>query len=182
MIQIDTFDKIVIESNTLVLSDIDETILFYDKINQKWWKDKIDYYMNKNKCDSSKATIFALDEWFEHIQKNVPRHTDNIGFRNLLENIKQKNSKLIFITARHPDFKQITEEHFNYLGLNPSDYKVHYLGGYPKGQYIKENINTSNYNNIIFIDDLDRNITSVEKTFPNNNKLITYKFIMKDMN
>ena len=187
MIQIDTFDKIIIESKTLVLSDIDETILFYDKIDQEWWKTKIDYYLNVKKYDSSNANIYALDDWFEHIKINLPKHTDKIGFGKFLENIKNTDSKLIFITARHPNFKQITEDHFNNLGLKSSDYEVHYLGGSSKGQYIEKNIDTSNYDNIIFIDDLDKNIMSVEKAFANSNKIIkiklkTYKFIMKDMN
>ena len=195
MIQIDTFEKISIESKTLVLSDIDETILFYDGIDQEWWKKKIDYYLNVKKYDSSyassnassNANIYALDDWFEHIKQNLPNHTDKIGFGKFLENIKNTDSKLIFITARHPDFKQITEDHFNHLGLKSSDYEVHYLGGSSKGQYIEKNINTSDYKNIIFIDDLDKNLISVKEAFANSNKIIkiklkTYKFIMKDMN
>jgi hypothetical protein len=182
MIQIDTFDKISIKSKTLVLSDIDETILFYDKIDQEWWKKKIDYYINVKKYDSSNASIYALDEWFDHIKRNLPNHTDKIGFEKFLENIKNTDSKLIFITARHPDFKQITEDHFNYLGLKSSEYEIHYLGGSSKGKYIKNNIDTDNYDNILFIDDLDHNIMSVNEAFPNNNKLTIYKFIMKDMN
>lgn len=181
MIPINTFYKVEIKSNTLVLCDIDETLLFYDEINSEWWKKKIDYYINVNKCDSSNANRLALNEWAEHIKENYPKHTDKSGFENLLINVKDSKSKLIFITARYPDVKQITEDHFNYLGLKSSEYEVHYLGGSSKGQYIK-NIDTDNYDNIIFIDDLDHNITSVNEAFPNNNKLTIYKFIMKEVN
>ena len=46
MQKINTFDMVKIIRNTLVLCDIDETILAYNDINPLWWKEKNEYYMN----------------------------------------------------------------------------------------------------------------------------------------
>lgn len=174
MNQIDTFDMINIISNTLVLSDIDETILFYDDINQKWWKERNEYYMNIYNTHEL-VSSHSLDDWFKYIQENKPKHTDKVGFENMLKRIEETNSSLMFVTARHPKFEEITKEHFNHLDIDSSKYEIHYLAGISKGEYIKNNIDISKHDQVIFIDDLVKNIKSVTDNF--KDKIKTYHFI-----
>jgi len=179
MTQINTFDMVneIIIPNTLILSDIDETILFYEDINPKWWKEKNEYYMNIY-GDNELSQIQCLDDWFKYIQHNKPLHTDKVGFENMLKKIEETNSTLMFVTARNPKFQKITQEHFDHLYIDNLKYEVHYLAGCSKGDFIKDNIDISKYDQVIFIDDLVKNIKSVSDIF--ENKIKTYQFVLKD--
>ena len=177
MTQVDTFSKVEITTKTLVLLDIDETILFYDNIDETWWDKTIDYHVHTQKCDLATASRLATDDWFRYIKENLPKHTDKVGFETLMRAIKETHSDLLFITARNRDYKQITNEHFTHLGLQHLEEHVHYLGGEPKGEYIKQNIDTSAYERIVFIDDLVRNIASVTDALNPHCTLHTYQFV-----
>jgi hypothetical protein len=74
------------------------------------------------------------------------------------------NSEICFLTARENNrkTKQFTKMDFEELGLNYDDFEIHYCGCIPKGVYIKNNIDYKSYNDIIFIDDLDKNIDNVK--------------------
>jgi Protein of unknown function (DUF2608) len=177
MNKIDTFNLVDINKNTLVLCDIDETILFYDDINPKWWKDKLSYYMEKYN-DNDLANSHSLEDWYCYIQYNKPSYTDKLGFENMLKRIEENNSTLIFITARNPVFEQITNEHFKHLNIDNLKYQIHYLAGISKGEYIKNKIKLESYNKVIFIDDLEKNIKSVNEIF--NDQINTYQFVMSE--
>jgi hypothetical protein len=177
--KVDTFSKVELVPNTLVLIDIDETILYYENIDESWWKEKIDHYVKRHRCSRDEAIgLVADDDWFRHIQENHPKHTDEVGLKTLLEAIEKNNSDLHFITARNQKYNKITTEHFIHLGLRNLANKVHYLGGGSKGEYIKNNFNTSTYNRIVFIDDLGRNIASVRNALGNNVNLTAYQFVI----
>ena len=47
-----------------------------------------------------------------------PEHTDFNGFVSLLDKLKDKNRKLMFLTAKTTNFEKITKQHLNKIGLN----------------------------------------------------------------
>ena len=161
MIQtINSFDQIKLKPNTLVLSDIDETILKFDPIDGTWWRKQFDLHYQINK-DYDAADTYAQDKWVEIVSIHKPTHTDSIGFFRLIERIKRSTSSLEFITARDNKLIPYTQKHFEDLNLNYMDWIVHHLSGQSKGQYIQSNFKLNNYDHIIFIDDLDHNLQSV---------------------
>jgi hypothetical protein len=153
--KIKSFDQIKLHYNTLVLSDIDETILKFDQVNKEWWKTR------KQEAFDQNPETYAFGKWMEVISVNKPTHTDHSGFFRLLERIKKTRSDIQFVTARNTDLVPHTQTHFETLGLNHMDFQIHHLGGFEKGQYIKTQINTNQYDHVIFIDDLEHNIKSV---------------------
>jgi hypothetical protein len=183
MLQIDTFYSIDIKQNTLILCDIDETILFYDGINPSWWSEIKKLHqieLNNHTTNIDSETDYALDKWHKYIDLIGPKHTDKKGFEDILQRIESNNSTLKFVTARNPYFEAITKKHFKELNIQTdSKYEIHYLAGEPKGDYIKNNIDLTEYDHIIFIDDLKTNIDSVIESLNDNNKLTTYQFVMK---
>ena len=105
-------------------------------------------------------------------------HTDKNGFKKLLKNIEITDSELCFLTAREnsKQNKRFTKIDFNNIGVNYDDYIVYHCGKIPKGEYIKNSINYEFFNDVIFIDDLDKNIDSVKTLF--GSKIKCYKFIV----
>jgi hypothetical protein len=173
IININTFNEITINNKTLVICDIDETILKFDNINSKWWKDTFNYYYSlSNNYDY--ADNKTLECWKEFIINNKPKPTDYKGLINLFNNINTTNSELIFVTARSNDLINITNIHFKDINITNLNYKIYHIGDISKGEFIKLNILINEFNNVIFIDDLITNLESVYDNF--NNKIILYKF------
>lgn len=153
VLNIKSFSEIKINKNTLIICDIDDTLL----------------YTNKS---TNLLTILCGD------CLPVVYHTDNLGFQELLKNIKNTESHICFLTARvnSTNCKKITKIDFNDIGLNYDDYNVYHCGPIPKGEYIKKNISYDEYDEVIFIDDLDKNINNVIVNF--GLKIKCYKFFL----
>lgn len=169
---ISTFDEIPISNNTLVLCDIDDTILYFSQIDKKWWKTNIELYSLIH--DPITAKNLTLGIWMTHIGENKAMHTDKTGFENLLNRLAASNSKIVFITARQTELERITEQHFNDLNIDNSKYDIKHIGNCSKGLYVEKNIPLEKYNNVIFIDDLNENLENMYDIFGDKIKL--YKF------
>ena len=162
--EISSFNEIIINQKSLIICDIDETILYFEGIDKQWWVDTFNtFYKIHN--DYDKADKLSLDKWISYIIDNNPYTTDEIGYNNMLKRVNDTNSRLLFLTARHEHLRDITLKHMLHLNIhNPI---LHFTNGNCKGQYILDNlINSSqnfeiNSNNIIFIDDLLQNIANV---------------------
>uniref|UniRef100_A0A6C0ITH1 FCP1 homology domain-containing protein n=1 Tax=viral metagenome TaxID=1070528 RepID=A0A6C0ITH1_9ZZZZ len=133
-------------SRPLVICDIDETILHFNPtIDQT----------KSNQCNQPIKIIYE------------PTHTDLDGFIELTKRINELKGKLIFLTARKKEDESYTRNNFKSIGLNYDDYKVYYTNNkISKGEYIYNYIQTSDYDNIIFIDDRADYINSVLDYMP----------------
>jgi hydroxymethylpyrimidine pyrophosphatase-like HAD family hydrolase len=141
---IQSFNKVCLEQRSIVFCDIDDTVLNYGEIVDNYWKSKI-YDPGYN-------------IWHSLLNLITPSLTNN-DFYELLSLIDNANSEIHFITARNPNFSDITNKHMNYFNL--SHIKIHFLNGKSKGNYINNNWNLESYNKIIFIDDSLSNISDV---------------------
>jgi hypothetical protein len=95
--EIDNYDMIVIEKNSFVVFDIDETLIYFENITPLWWKKTFDkYYALFN--DYDKADELALNEWESFIVSIKPKPIDITGLDKLIKQIKQSDSDMIFIT------------------------------------------------------------------------------------
>lgn len=163
MKQIKNYDEIIISSNTLVIMDIDDTIIKFKSMNKTWWKDINEYY----KCiyDHITARKLAYNDWHKIIATEIPELLDESLFFDLLNRIETSNSKLILLTARDILIKPSTLKNLKdcNIDIHPDD--VHH--DMFKGKKIKELCENCEYSHIIFIDDLLDNILDVEKTMPN---------------
>jgi hypothetical protein len=167
-----TFNDIEINlHNTLIICDIDDTILYYEK--------NLDHFIDIVKKDFShfnqKEILQEAISYYNFYRNfNKPLHTDFNGFSNLLYKIKNFNSKLIFLTARTSNSIITTSNDFKSIGINYNDFNIYYTNNkISKGDYIKNFIDINKYNQIIFIDDNNEYINSVHDLFPN---IICYLF------
>lgn len=168
-------DIINSKKKTLVICDIDDTILFYDKT--------IHYFIEFVKKDFPNWTDDSIKTegyYFYNMYRLIatPKHTDFDGFMSMIETIKSTNNNFLFLTARTNDEKNNNKnirQKFDNIGLNYDDFNVHYTNNLmSKGYYIKNNIKVSSYDTVIFIDDYETYIKSVTEHFPH---IICYQFV-----
>lgn len=133
-----------IKENTLIICDIDDTFLKYEK--------GFNYF--KNYKDAGKM-------YREYKKTNYPKFTDYSGFMQMMHHLDK--GELVFLTARKLEEENDTRKEFSYLGINYDYFKVFYTGDrISKGSFIKKNIKIKG-KNVIFIDDFIGNIESVSK-------------------
>ena len=113
---------------------------------------------------------------YKHVHKPTP--TDNDGFINMMNKISMTNSKLMFLTARTKNYDKTTQKQFNDINILSYDYGIHYTEAkITKGEYIKQNINIEEWDEVIFIDDYLSYIQSVKTLFP---QIKCYNFIINN--
>lgn len=176
MITIFEYLQITIIENSLIVFDIDDTIMHFEGIDSKWWDNKYQEYLEKYDNDVKKAKSLAIKDWIHHVTVNNPKLINEDNFREFINIAYKKNCKIIFLTARDHTLRDITESHFEICNLNDFIKDIYFSEN--KGIALKEIINNQ-YNdikNIIFIDDLERNLLSVEKAISESHDLQLYLF------
>lgn len=169
--EITTFIDIIdlIDSDTLVVLDIDETVIEYPGVNKEYWYNLFgchyhilkDYDLAEKACES---------DWTDYIKKSKPSYTDQ-GILKFFEKIFESSAEMIYLTARCHTLNLSTLEHFEELNI-PNPDKIYY-NAKEKGPKLKMIINANSdlkKSKIIFIDDLDKNLVSMKETFGNSVK------------
>lgn len=170
--KINSFDSInITKQNTLVICDIDNTLLYWKKKSSELY-----YLVDEMYPECSPEEKERQANSFLNMYKNInpPTHTDLEGFDRLVKRIENMSSQLVFLTARQKISEKFTKKNLNSIGIDPDKYPIHYTDNFiTKGEYIKNFIETDKYSEIIFIDDYDSYILSVLHLFPT---IICYKF------
>lgn len=176
---ISNFDNVKItKSNTLIICDIDETLLTWNKKLNDYHHVVKNYF---NLLDNFNPTLEEIKKESQcllniHCTIYKPTMTDRKGFNNLLIRIEQTKSEIIFLTARSYNVfnKRFTRQNFKDIGLDQDKYYIHWSGNcISKGKYIKEYVPINKYNDVIFIDDRESFIKTVSDILPN---ITCYKF------
>jgi hypothetical protein len=165
MKKIKNYDEIILESNTLIILDIDDTIIKFNSIGKTWWKDMLLYYERNN--DKITASNLAYDDWKSIIENENPEILDRLLFSELLNQIDILNCKLLLLTARDSDMNELTLQQLNGCGvyINPCD--IYYSSS--KGKKVKELYDIYQNHKIIFVDDILDNVIDVEITMKEYN-------------
>ena len=160
---------------TLILCDIDGTILHFpdcDNFSKEFIKEISPLVPTDPTYNSELENIKDM-----YIRFRPPTHTDYDGFVSILDNIKQMEGKLVFLTARRGGCENWTKKQLKQIGINPEDFEIHYTGSViTKGEYIKRHIDLSGWEHVIFIDDYESFIKSVKDLHP---QIVCYKFAVK---
>ena len=155
-----------IKENTLIICDIDDTFLHYEK-GFGYFYDKIKPNKTRREAITQTTKIYR-----DYKRANYPKFKDYSGFMLMLHILKDKG-ELVFLTARKSEEETDTRKEFSYLGINYDYFKVFYTGNrISKGAFIKKNFKIKG-KNVIFIDDFIGNIESVSR----NPNIKCFKFI-----
>lgn len=181
---ISKFKSIKLKNNSLIFLDIDETIYYYKDITPEWWEKTINYYSSLlTTYDKETVKTLSLKEWAYYVYHHNPIFTDESGFYNLLKQVQETNSKIIFVTAREKCFEYITKKDFSYLNIPYENYDIFHLSGQSKGKKIKEQIflNIKQFNHFYFIDDMQHNLDDVQ-LYNKFSNIEYFKFQVKRQN
>lgn len=166
---ISTFGKIIPEQNSLILCDIDDTVLRYNL--------SFGYFFNKVKnqlkdvndfLDDVDASVIAIEEFNNYREKNIPFHTEKEAFERLEKRMEETNSKLFFITSRGTKVKDKTITQLSSTGIDVNKYPIYFTFDekITKAEYIDKFIDWKSYSHVFFIDDISFITKQVKKKFP----------------
>lgn len=162
--EITTFFNVTLKEKSLVMIDIDDTILKYEHLNKTWWKNTFDKHYNET-ADYDESDKLTLNMWKSLIHNAEPQYVDKSGIFDLFERAKQLNCKIIFLTARCETLKIITIEHLNKLGIYIDE--IYFTPNIEKGIVLKKLKNEmyDEYLHTISIDDHIPNLESIHNNF-----------------
>ena len=164
--KINSFREVEISNKkTLIICDIDDTVLKYKKTFSDF--NNNDYYF-PGETDLQKKLEFAL-EFYQMYKIIMPidiEHTDYDGYCEMLAKLTA-DSGLIFLTARTSNGHDMTMKQLQQLNIHNPPRDIYYTDNKcSKGEYIMKNMDLSDWDEIIFIDDSERQILSVACAFP----------------
>ncbi len=173
-LKISSFDDIKINDQLrpIVICDIDETLLYFDRSYDKYYK-----MMKEDNphCLEDEIKELAQGMYDMSIMVLKAQHTDKNGFINMYNNVKKLNGKIIFLTARNSSGDKTTKKHLKDVGINDlfgseTEIEIYYTNNtVSKGEYIKNNImpniEQNDFTQIIFIDDYESYIQTVLEHF-----------------
>lgn len=171
--------------NTLVILDVDETILrLANEIGTKhWWNTVYNGYLSEH-GDHTRADEQAFERWREHATECEAEHTDESGLMRLVEEARSAGNKIIAVTARSPEMSTATKRHLECIGIELDAIHVNgicfnsdgvfYAGDTPKSEVIidiKEYLQNSGMSivRIVFVDDIEKNVASVAEALDSSN-------------
>ena len=163
--EIRSFREVVITpQRTLILCDIDDTLLKWDRTLESCIVEAISLFPNESEDFQRR---FGYNIWVTYREIVPPIWTDERGFVDMLGRLSPC-SRLAFLTARAGgECAEWTRRDFASLGLTYDPSGVFYTGNtMTKGKYIENHIPLEGFEHVIFIDDLQENIDSVSANFP----------------
>jgi uncharacterized HAD superfamily protein len=149
-------------SHGLLIFDIDETLLTYPEITNEWWKKTFMEFYNTNGNNYDEADKQSLIKWITHTDTHAPQYTDKDGLFDLLK--RAAKYKIICVSARSEEAREKTIN--NLSALNIPIHELYLVGDEHKSVIIKKLTENEKYDDIIFIDDLESNITDVATNIP----------------
>jgi hypothetical protein len=161
--EIKNYDTIDIPHNSLIVFDLDETIIQFPYITKQWWENTKKAY---ELIDVKTADERSYSDWLYIVNTYNPSLLDITEFNKFLMRIKETNSHFIIVTARNIKLKELTQKHLKIVGINCD---VYY--SLDKGIMINAIKKNYVYNHIIFVDDNPKYINQVEELNP---EIITY--------
>ena len=115
---IKSFNQIPITKNSLIVLDIDETIMAFPSITNLWWHETYEKHFEITN-DKKIARNLSIYDWREHVKITKPYLLDEIKLKKFLGKIKEKFCPLVLLTARDPTMMKITPRS---QPLSPSTY------------------------------------------------------------
>ena len=114
--QITKFNQIPIIPNSLIVLDIDETIIKFNNINRNWWITNTNRHFINTK-NYYVADQLSFRDWITYVTNTNPTLVDD-KINSWIKDSKADNCDLILLTARKKFLKYITLLHLNSVNLN----------------------------------------------------------------
>ena len=158
MIPIRRFNQITIVANSLVVFDIDETLIKFDGIDYKWWQNKAKKFLIQTR-DNKLAEQMANEELRQKLSTIPPELVDPDIFQ-FIQRLQEANCQIILLTARKGELRDMTPAHLSSVGLSFE----HIYYNENKGDQLLQLVSTTynQFHDIIVVDDMKPNLTDIE--------------------
>lgn len=174
---INSYSAITLVARSLIVFDIDDTVVNFPDYGLNWWNTKKAMYEQiMNKEDADRA---ALHEWRNAVQTIDPQPIDKEGFLQFYAQAKAAGCDIIFLTARSESLKELTHRHLKNSLMECAEGHVFFAED--KGPALVAILQERRpYHHIIFVDDLVKNHESVRQALETVGVPVdTYHFQMK---
>lgn len=171
-----TYAEIVVKPRSLLVFDIDDTLLYFPSHNKVWWK-------TMEEKNHTREEI--LHQWREAVHRITPVVIDKSGFLSICDQAVEMGSSLIFLTARSDIMRHTTIRQLRDYLCPVSETQVFFAEKKgPALQRILEEQYSADHNHIIFVDDHPNNHHSVIESFKDSSSytLDTYLFQGEGLN
>jgi hypothetical protein len=152
--KIRNYDEIEVLPFSLVIMELDETLIHFDEMYDKWWKDNLKHA----------TQIEVYRRWIKLISYNMPSMLDQYEFDNLLRRIERSKSRLVILTSRSSKLCEITLQQLVYCNIILPLDDVYFSD--KKGKIAHSIKRKYTYSNIIFVDNKKSNIRDVKIWIP----------------
>ena len=160
---IHSYNEVEIMPNSLIIFDIDDTVIKFPDLGKAWWNAK--EAANLEKLGSpAKARQATLDEWIHLISVYDPIHINEPVFKNFIEAATAANCHIIFLTARDSSLASLTEFHLDTCRIQVDSRDIYY--SLNKAEAINKIIEEPRFTNcksIIVIDDMLHNLVNIRE-------------------
>lgn len=161
--QINSFNQILITEKSLVVLDIDETIMAFPSITKSWWRETFEKYFAETN-NKKQADNLTLHEWRSHVAKAKPYLLDESKLKKFFKDIENKSCPLVLLTARDKSMEEITRQHISHCELDITHEQI--IHDENKGDALAEIVQSyPEISSIIFVDDYEKNLQSVQTRF-----------------
>jgi hypothetical protein len=177
MIEISTYKEIDIIPNSLIVFDIDDTLIKFNELGKSWWDSEMIKNKKVHNNDFNKARETTLKTWIEQIQIHKPVHIDKDAFEGLLLKALTRRCHIIFLTARDASIRHLTEKHLEACGIKYYHRDLYHSEN--KGLALKNILKEErfqHYKHIIVVDDMLHNLVNINDTIKSNHNLYLYLF------
>jgi len=152
--KIRNYDEINVLPHSLVIMDLDETLIQFEGMYDSWWKDNLKY--------ANETEVYR--KWLQLISFTMPSMLDQYEFDNLVKRIERSNSRLVLLTARSAKLCEITLQQLVYCNIILPLDDIYFSD--KKGKTAHSIKRKYTYSNVIFIDDKKANIRDVKIWIP----------------
>lgn len=161
------FEQITIIPSSLVVFDIDETLLKFDGIDQKWWRNKFNKYYTLTK-NYDLADSMSHSDWIKIVKIAEPELIDD-KIHDFIDLLYENDCKIILLTARHEILKETTIEHIDKINLNVNKDNIYFNSN--KGEELYKIVSElyPTVQNIIVVDDFEQNLIDIQSKMQSTN-------------
>ncbi len=157
---INSYSAISLVARSLIVFDIDDTVVNFPDYGPSWWDAKKAMYERiMTKEDADRAT---LHEWRAAVHHVDPVPIDKDGFLQFYAEAKAAGCDIIFLTARTEKLKEVTHRHLKNSLMECAEGHVFFAED--KGPALVDILKQRRpYHHVIFVDDLVKNHESVRQ-------------------
>ncbi len=172
MIPIKTFRDVYIPPAALVVLDIDDTVMYFKELGRAWCaKAEAELTLIHGR---EKAREEVMRQWVIGAHVYKPILTDPDDFPAFLTRVFDAGAHLVFLTARSPDLRQLTEFHMSSCGITVESEQIYFSR--EKGAALKSIVRSGGFSQVVFIDDMEHNIESVLSELKGVAEVAAYHF------